>query len=317
MIFSHKIRSLVAGSAIAVCAALPAFAQTPLTALNTELRAYDTIENWQERPYRPAGLVEFVHVPGSIILDIRMVFDGPWTDELSRISVNSRDIDLILADGTEVSPAGGHPTWGQASLQSRSLTGIRPRDFPDEDRDLYWNGLFVVPKSTGSATLRFGGDVVFEAEVTVPTLSRAEDAASFATFTPTLVHRFRRVNLEDGRGDDAVSSSITAPPGSVLAEIEVEVAGVMSNQIDGDDRFTWHTHNFRLVDDAGQTMGLIGERFMRRILDSQFSGTDVGGTSDRTMIWVVPEALSEARLLFGETEVARVVLGAAPVTDTD
>lgn len=292
-------------------------AQIDLTALSNETFAYDTVTSWQERAYRPAGIVEYVHVPGSIILDVRMVFDGPWSDEVQRVSVSSRDIRLILADGTEVAAVGGHPNWGQATLQSRSLSGSRPRDFPDEDRDLYWNGLFIVPKGTDTATLRLGGDVRFEGAITVPSPTREADASAFARFTPTAVRRFRVVGLEDGRGDDAVSSSIRAPLGMVLAEVEVEVEGVASNQIDGDDRFTWHTHNFRLVDDAGQTMGLVGERFMRRILDSQFSGTNVGSSSERTMIWVVPETLTEARLLFGETEVARVPLGTAAITDSD
>ncbi|WP_323037586.1 hypothetical protein [Pararhodobacter sp.] len=317
MRFSKIIQGLALTSSLAVCTAFPALAQIDLTALSTQTRAYDTVINWQERPYRPAGVVEYVRVPGSLILDVRMVFDGPWSDDVSRVSVSSRDIRLVLADGTELAAVGGYPNWGQATLQSRSLSGSRPRDFPDDDRDLYWNGLFVIPKGTASVTLRFGGDVRYEGDVTVPAPSAEADAASFAQFRPTAVRRFRVVELEDGRDDDAVSSSIAAPPGMVLAEIEVDVQGLVSNQVDGEDRFTWHTHNFRLVDDAGATMGLVGERFMRRILDSQFSGTNVGSSADRTMLWVVPESLTEARLLFGETEVARVALGTAAITETD
>ena len=54
---------------------------------------------------------------------------------------------------------------------------------------------------------------------------------------------------------------------------------------------------------------------MRRVLDSQFNSVNIGDTARRTMIWVVPEDLTEARLLFGETEVARVALGSAGVSD--
>ncbi|MCL4675006.1 MAG: hypothetical protein KJZ59_03005 [Pararhodobacter sp.] len=312
-----SIRALALAAALPLFAALPASAQIDLTALSTETRAYETVTSWQERPYRPAGVVEYVNMPGSVILDVRMVFDGPWSDDIQRISVSSRDIRLVLPDGTELGAVGGHPNWGQMTLQSRSLSGSRPRDFPAEDRDLYWNGIFIVPKGTATATLRLGGDVRFEGPVSVPGLTRPEDAASFATFHPTGVRRFRVARLEDGRGAEAVSSTIPAPRGMVLAEVEIAVEGVMSNQVDGGDRFTWHTHHFRLVDDAGVTMGLVGERFMRRLLDSQYNGTNLGASTDRTVIWLVPEDLGEARLLFGETEVARVPLGTAAITDTD
>lgn len=317
MQFRQNFQKLALSSIIALGAAFPALAQIDLTALSTEARAYDTLTSWQERAYRPAGVVERIHVPGSMILDIRMVFDGPWTDDIARVSVSSRDIMLVLADGTELQAVGGHPAWGQATLQARSLSASRPRDFPTDDRDLYWNGLFVIPKGTASATLRLGGDVRFEASIPVPPPTAEDIAATFATFSPSAVRRFRVVNLEDGRGNNAVSSSIRAPVGMVLAEVEVDVQGVVSNQIDENNRFTWHTHNFRLVDDAGHSMGLVGERFMQRLLDSQYSGTNVGDTADRTMIWVVPETLTEARLLFGETEVARVQLGTAAITETD
>jgi|GEM_PF-1785494 len=304
--------------ALPLATTMPATAQVDLTALSTETRAYDTVTNWQERPYRPAGVVQYVQMPGSLFLDVRMTFDGPWSDDIARISASSREIHLILADGTELRAVGGYPAWGQLTLQSRSLSGSRPRNFPEEDRDLYWNGLFVVPKGTATATLRIGGDDVrYEGPVTVPSPTFEQDAASFARFSPVGVRRFRVAELQDGRGDNAVDSTISAPTGMVLAEIEIEVEGVASNQNDGDDRFTWHTHNFRLVDEAGHTMGLVGERFMNRILDSQFSGTDVGGASERTVLWVVPETMTEARLLFGETEVARVALGTAAITETD
>lgn len=313
---NSKTAFLFLGLAFAFAA--PVSAQTALTALSLEARSYNSATSWQERPYRPAGLVEVVTVPGHVLVDIRAVFDGPWDDDLSRISVNSRDIRLVLPDGTELAAVGGHPTWGQMTLQSRNISGRRPRDFPDDGGDIHWNAVFVAPKGTTQAVLRVtADDATFEGPVSVPPLTPPDTAASFASFEVETVRRFRRVNLEAGRNETAIGSSITAPDGQVLVELEVEVTGVASNQIDGDDRFTWHTHNFRLVDDQGRSLGLIGERFMDRILDSQFSGTDIGNDASRTMIWVAPEATGTARLLFGEVEVAQVDLTAAAITDTD
>lgn len=295
--------------------ALPALSQIALTALSLEARAYDTAVSWQERAYRPAGLVEYVHVPGHVVLDVRAVFDGPWSDEVQRVSVNTRDIRLVLPDGRELAPLGGQPNWGQITLQARSLSVQRPRNFPTEDRDLHWNGIFRVPGDVTQATLRLGGEVAFAGALTVPAPAREEDAASFARFEPVQIRRFRHLGLEDGRGETLMTSTIFAPPGSALAAVEVAVSGEATNQVDGTERFTWHTHNFRLVDATGATLGLIGEEFMRRVLDSQFNGVNVGETARRTMIWVVPEELTEARLLFGETEVARVDLASAGIIE--
>lgn len=296
---------------------MAALAQVDLTAISLTARAYDSVISWQERQSRPAGLVEIVHVPGHVMLDVRAVFDGPWSDTVERVQVNTADIRLILPDGSELVPLGGYPYWGQMTLQARTMTGRRPRDFPASDADLYWNGMFRVPKGTVSATLRVAGETRFSGTVDIPAPGIEEVAASFAEFRVTGVRRFGVAQLEDGREATLMTSTITAPPGHLLAEVQVEVTALASNNVDGSDRFNWHTHNFRLVDAQGATMGLIGERFMRRILDSQFNGTDTGRSATRTMVWVVPEGLTEARLLFGETEVAQVPLGTAGATATD
>ncbi|MCB1361382.1 MAG: hypothetical protein H6899_04250 [Rhodobacter sp.] len=303
---------------IVACAATLANAQVPLSALSLQARSYESAINWQESNRRPAGLPEVIRIPGHVLVDVRAVFDGPWSDDVERVNVNTRDIHLVLPDGTELSPIGGFQNWGQLQLLSLSFSGRRPRNFPDEDADLHWNGTFRVPKGIATARLVIGGDAAsFSGDLTIPGPTAEADAASFATFRPTGVRRFRTVNLQDGRGSEAVTSSITAPAGMVLAEVEIEVTGVAGNQNDGDDRFTWHTHNYRLVDANGQSMGLVGERFMQRLLDSQYNGVDVGASAERTVLWLVPEGLSEARLLFGETEVARVALAGAPITETD
>ena len=143
----------------------------------------------------------------------------------------------------------------------------------------------------------------------MPKTSDPDDAPPLPASSIRSVDRYRVAELEDGSGDDAVLSSITAPPGMVLADLEIEVTGTGSNQADGDARFNWSTSNFRLVDAEGHTMGMVGEQFMRRILDSQFNGVNIGDSTDRNVIWLVPEALTQATLMFGETAVAEVDLG--------
>ena len=299
-------------------AASPALAQTDVTALSLSARAYDHVTSWQERSFRPAHLTEVLRIPGQQLIDVRVVLDGPWTDSVERAQANARDIHLVLPDGTELSPRGGYQYWGQLSLIARSISARRPRDFPTADEDIYWNGLFVVPEGVTQATLTIGGDDIrFSGAVTIPKPSTEDDASAFASFQPTGVRRFRVAELQDGTGANALSSTISAPPGMVLAEVEVAITGTASNNANGDERFNWSTSDFRLTDPQGASLGLVGERFMRRILDSQFNGVDVGASAERKMVWLVPEGLAEARLLFGETEVAVVDLGGAAVTETD
>lgn len=310
--------SLRLGALALTFLAQPALAQVDVTALSLITRAYDHVESWQERSFRPAHLVEVVQVPGHVLLDIRLVLDGPWSDSVERVQASARDIRLVLPDGTELEPQGGYQYWGQLSLIARTVSARRPRNFPEEDQDIAWNGLFVVPEGISEATLTIGGnDIRYSTTISVPKTSAPDAAADFASFEPRGVRRFRLARLQDGNGAGAVPSTIAAPPGMVLAEVAVAITGTGSNNADGDERFNWSTSDFRLTDPQGGTLALVGERFMRRILDSQFNGVDVGDTAERTMIWLVPEGLTEARLLFGETEVASVALGSAPVTEAD
>ena len=311
----YHVRNMLAAGLVAAASATSA--QTPLTALEIEARSYETTVSWQQRDWRPAGVAEYVHIPGHLILDLRLVFAGPWTDSLSRISVQARDIRVVLPDGTEIEPMGQMRLAGQMTLQARSLSGSRPRDFPNDPGNIHWNSVFRIPLGVETVTLRIGGDAPFTTEITVPPTQREEDASSFARFEPRQIRRFRTISLEDGRGTAQALSTISALPGHTLVSVDLSVTGLGPNTLDGRDRFVWHTHNFRLIDAEGRTMPLIGERFMQRLLDSQFNGVDIGRSSTRTVIWMVPEDLAEARLTFGETIVAEINLASAPITDRD
>lgn len=317
MTFPARLFAPLAACALALPAAR-ANAQIELTALSLTAQAYSSLENWTERGTRPYGLAEIVAVDGHMLVNVRLVADGPWSDEVDRVRANSRDIRLVLPDGSELEPRGGFQYWGQFSRVPPGLSGRRPRDFPDEDRDIHWNGMFVVPTGVSSATLRIGGDdVSFEGPVSIGKTTTPEAAASFAEFRVTSQRRFRAVDLEDGRGADALTSRITAPEGMALVELEVEIRGTGSNQADGDPRFNWHTTGFRLVDADGNSMGLIGERFMRRILDSQFNGVNIGDDTERTMVFVAPDDVTAFQLYFGNVAVADVDVTGSQIADTD
>lgn len=295
-----------------------AVAEPVLTPISIEAFAYERLDNWGHRQMRPAGFAEVTEEPGSVFLDIRGVFDVPWSDALGRIAAQSNKIHVVLPDGTQVEPFGAFDYFGQMHLNPNSISLQKPREFPDKDADLYYHSLWKIPAGTQTVTLRIPSEASFEGEVAVPPVSEAADAASFADFRVDAVRRFRAARTEQRRAGSDFKGTITAPEGQVMAGVTLTIAGKAANNFAADPKFYWRTHSFRLVDADGNTLGLIGERFMKNILGWQFSSVDVGKSAARTMIWAVPEDLASATLLFGETPVAEIPLaGSVAVTDVD
>jgi len=304
-------RLIVAAVAAVLASVVTASAQTDLTLNSLKTYSYDSMVSWHARDWRPAAVLEIADVEGMVFLDIRAVFDVPWTDELTRLSVSSGDIVLRLADGTEIESFGSYQYWGMMRLLPQSISLSRPRDFPEEDEDLYWHSLFLIPEGTTTATLVIPGTPGYEGEVSVPATGPEQDAPAFAAFEVSDVARFRQIALEEGRDFRRVTSTITAPAGYVLADLEVTVEGLAANEFAADGAFHWFTHSYRLVTPEGETLSLLGERFSRKLLGWQFNGIAIGQSTERRMILMVPEDLAGAVLLFGETPVAEVDLSVA------
>ncbi len=310
------LKQALLGTTFALSAtALAAQSTTGLTLSSLKTYAYASVVNWSERDWRPSGVEEIIAVDGMVLLDVRAVFDVPWTEDLSRLSISSSDIMLILPDGTEIQSFGSYEYWGMFHANAASASASRPRDFPEEDRDLYYHSVFLVPEDTTTATLRLpadDGEPGWEGPVEVPSLSAEQDAAMFAEFTVTDVGILGQLDLEDGRDSRAFTSTIPAPAGYIFADLEIDILAFAANEFDGDGRFYWHTYDFRLVGPEGQTYPLIGERFIDKLLDAQFSGVSVGDTADRRAIWMIPEGTMTATLMFGQTAVTEVTLGGGP-----
>jgi len=306
------MRHLGYAAVAALCAfAAPGLAQTGLTVTSLKTFAYDSMVSWDLNDWRAVGVVDTVAVEGMVFLDIRAVFDVPWTEELTQLSVSSGDILLRLADGTEIQSFGSYRYWGMMHLSSPSISMSRPRDFPEQDEDLYWHALFMVPEGTATATLVIPGEPGFEDEVPIPATGPEQDAAGFAEFAVVDVDRFRQLALGEGRDSRRITNTVTAPAGYVMADLEVAISGMVANDFAPDGGFKWFTHNYRLASPEGVTMSPVGERFMDKLLGWQFNSVNVGDTAERRMVWLVPENLSNAVLYFGETPVADVDLSGA------
>lgn len=287
--------------------------EVPVTLKSLDLFAYESAPSWQERGMRPAGAVETVKKKGHFLLDVRAVYDVAWSDSLAKINAKSKEVQLVLEDGTKREVEAYYRYFGQLQLGPRSVNMNRPRKYPDEDQDLYFQAVFLVPDGTTKATLQIGGTVGASTPIEIPAVSQPPRAADFAQISITASRRFRTANTED----KPVTMVLTPPPGHVFLEAQVTVAAKASNEFDDDPRFYWHTSDFRLVDANHRTLGLIGERWFDRIIDDFFNGIDPGKSKAVTMIWTVPESLDKATLLLGEVPVGEIALGDLEILDQD
>ncbi|MBL4812784.1 MAG: hypothetical protein JKX69_10630 [Rhodobacteraceae bacterium] len=310
-----RISYVSACAALAGVLALPVAAQDALSLLNVSTNTYERLESWDERGLRPAGVVEILENEGMVIAEIRGVFDVPWTEELSRLSIRASDIKLVLGDGTEVESFGDYSNLGQLDMGGPSISMSRPRDFPDGDAHLYYEAMFMVPSGTTSGTLTFAGDMPFSQLVNFPPPAEPVGLDSFARIEIVNVDIFRTIRLKRGRDTQEVHTSITAPPGFVLVDIEVEVFGVATNEFEDDGDFVFRTTDFRLVGSQWGDLALIGERFSSRILDYQYSAVDIGESTTRNWVWLVPEGLPNAVINYGEAPMVEVTFADVVVQD--
>lgn len=279
-----------------------------ITPLSLEAHAYPSLVSWQERVLgpRPCCIPEVLSQEGMIFLDVRAVFDVPWSEDLSRFNARAREINVILEDGTELNAIGAYENYGMFKHVPPSASQTRPRDWPDSDSDLHYHAIFQIPAETVGVTFAIGE--AFSGEITVPPLTEAPTAASFASITATDPRFHASVSAEYTMSGQDVTGLLAAPDGFVFLELSVDVTGVESNDTSGENRFHWRTHNLHLVMPDGVNASLIGQRFQSRIFAGHLNSVEIGQTQTEEMIWAVPKGIEAVALYFGDTQVAEVDL---------
>ncbi len=275
-----------------------AAAESALSVKEIEARSYESLENMYAIRSRPVNLSETFGREGALILDIRAVFAVDWSDDVQRISAGSRDISVVLETGFEVGVVGGFEFAGMPMLAVQSFSQSRPRNWPDEDADLHWRGLFMVPEGSGTVTLQIGGDHPVTAEVAVPAPGVMESATEAADFALVGLDRFRSLRHDQGRDDSLLRVRHEAPEGMVFLDVGLRVSALAANTTSGDDFFSWWSSSLRLVDPAGETLWSVGQRTRGEINDRRFNGVPVGSEETVRMIWMVPEDLAAATVWF-------------------
>ena len=140
---------LMAGG-LGVAAVLAAFGPQAaeaqdLSVISMETHAYPSLVNWHERDGRPCCHPETLATDGMVFLDVRGVFDVPWSDTVTRFSASSRDVTVTLPDGTQLNPVGSYDYYGMYHFTASSPSASRPNGWPSEDRDLIYQAIFEIP----------------------------------------------------------------------------------------------------------------------------------------------------------------------------
>lgn len=295
-------------AAVLLAAPISAMAQTAptLEPLSTDVVVYPELVTWHERDGRPCCFPEVVAEDGQVLLRVDIVFDIPWSEELQRVSANDRDITVALPGGETRTPIGSYQYEGQFRRTSVSFSASRPSNWTEQDRDGFFNAVFLIPQGTASVDLTVGE--LYSTTIEVPqTFQKPPGAADGAEFQVLATRLLDSVTSAERVNNIPVSNEINPPDGQSILEIEIAIRGQERNDFDTPDRYYWHTYDFGVVYDDVHNAGLIGERFSDRILNWQFNSTEVGGQPTvRTIYFAVPSDVGTMHLYFGDQRVAEL-----------
>lgn len=282
--------------------------QSVLKVLEIEARSYESLENTSVIQTRSVNLQERFGRDGAVLLDVRLVLDVAWTEDLSRVSANSRDITVLLPDGTASEVVGGFEYVGMPMLATQSFSKSRPSDWPEVDEDLHWRGLFMVPEGVETVTLSVAGDYPLTAQIAVPPPGEPEAALAGANITLAGLNRYRRLQSDQGRDASLINVSHVAPKGMVFLDLDIRVDAVASNSTSGDDYFGFWSTTLRLTDGGDTTFWPVGQRAWSGVSDRRFSSVDVNEAETFQMIWLVPESLTSATLWFASEQALEITI---------
>ena len=308
----HLSRCGLAGAALAAIlftgvTGAPAQEGVSLEPLSVTTATYPQLTTWHERQGRPCCVPEVVAEDGQTLLRINIVFDIPWSEDLSRVSAYDSDITITLPNGESRRSIGFFYYEGQFRRSSVSFSVSRPSNWQEEDRNGFFNAVFLIPGETASVDLVLGE--LYSGTVAVPpTFDKPPVAADDAEFQILNASMLDSVTAAESVNGIEISNDLTPPDGMSILAIEIAVRGITPNDFDSPDRFYWHTYDFGLIYDDVHNAGLIGERFSNKILDWQFNSATIGGDAAvRRIYYAVPSDVGTMHLYFGDVRIADVV----------
>jgi len=260
-----RILTALATLGLGALGALPVLAQSPLTLSGMSVYRYETLVDHSGNsgsfccaPYELGG-------PDGQFFYIRAVFDVAWTEDLDRVSVSSSDIMLQLPGEDEGRRAQGRYDWfGVFQPSAGSLSERRPRDWPNETAQVFFNVIWYLPRDASSATLIIGeDDEMLEVPVNLAVeLSPVISPSQTMTITPTALRRAEPLSAESRLNGTDVPGRMAPVVGTML-RLDFDITPAFATDTDAQTgenaafiRNTW----FSLVSPDGAPLVPLGSQ---------------------------------------------------------
>lgn len=251
-------------AAFGALAAMPAAAQSPLSASTITVQRYDEIvAATGDSGISCCAPLVLESGAGADFHHVRVVFDVAYSDTLDRVSVSSNDIALMLPGATEGLRAVGHYDYiGVFEDGAPSIYETRPRDWPAVREQAFLDGVWIVPEGVTSAMLMIGPEeervqvpVDFNVAPVAPVSPAQTVAVEVTGFTAeSALSVTNRVSRQE------LSGRVVPVAGQAL-RLDIQVTPRMSTATDaqaGENRFFLYAENFALVGPDGLPLPYMG-----------------------------------------------------------
>lgn len=246
-----QLKSAALGAVLACAAGTASVAQEaevlPITLSSVTVERYATlIEDGTDGGVACCAPLE-LSMPGHHFVYVRAIYDVAWTDEYDRLNVSFSDIGLLLPGDAEPRQAVGRMTnVGEFAFNGTSLTARRPRDWPEDNAQAYYNGVFMVPDAITSGTFVFDETTYSqELDLTAP-LTELTDPASLVTINVLALAQVNELVTTERSGRLELVGRITPTLGHMM-QLDLTVQPNVSNDIDGDNAHFFRSTDFTLV----------------------------------------------------------------------
>jgi hypothetical protein len=295
------------------CGLTPAVAQAQeeWSFVSFEAFRYDTLIDNRKEVGPPCCVPQVVAVPGHALLHLSAVIDVPWSDELTRVSISSRDLTLTVPGVEEpLHPFGHYENRGIFEANTFSLSAYRPNDWPDADQDMLMEQVWAVPEDATTATLTFGEFWSTEIEIPQETSEplTPADTASFEIEAMTPVDVIEVGT--DNYGQDIFGT--LAPNAGQIVQVDFTITPLMETTLNNSHGMWLRTRHLQLVGPNGLPTLPLGQILSASLTNdtvNSFSGDAfLNKPYDRTFYFLTDGAPGTYTLYFLSDAVAEGTL---------
>lgn len=258
------MKSIILAASIGLLSVVPAVAQSVLAPASVTIQRYDEIVSAEGGSGHYCCAPHVLESgPAADFYHVRVVFDVAFSDTLDRVSINSRDIGLMLPGATEaLRNIGRFDYLGIFEFGSSSVFAQRPRDWPNETEQAFIDAVWIVPEGVTSAALVVGEA---GAQLQVPldlNVAAGQPVSPGATLQAAVTGFGAETALavSDRHNGQDIAGRVVPAAGQAL-RLDLAVTPLISTATDaqaGENRFFMYADYFSLVGPSGLPLPFMG-----------------------------------------------------------